>query len=156
MRAKRYFVSFLTVLMILGITACTTTVSMDFFLDNGEAVRVTLDDADGNRISFDRDTDAFIIQKDGKTQLEGGFFTKGEFDEYVENVLSAGADVLRAEPEDDPALYIFRYDGTDAREYVFLQKIEGSDVTSVSLYAQNVVYKEIEAVFNRIHFERVE
>lgn len=156
MKAKYSFASLLVALMLLSITACTTTMSADFFLDNGEAVRVTLDATDGSSLSFDRDADTFLIQKDGKSLLEGGFFTNGQFDEYAENVISAGADVLRAEPEDDPTLYVFRYDGTEAREYVFLQKIEGSDVTSVSLYAQNVVYKEIDGVFNHIHFERVE
>ncbi len=153
---KKHLAFFICLILILEITACSTSSSLDLFLDNGEAIRVILDTTDHTKLSFDDTTHTFSIQKDGIDLLHGGVFTNGEFEEYAEHVISVGAEILTAEPEESPTLYIFKYDGPDAREYVFLQKVEGSDLSSVSLYAENTTYKEAETVFHYLSFERIE
>ena len=47
----RFFLMLL--LLTSGLTACATYMSMEIFIDNGDAVKIGLDIVDGERLSFE-------------------------------------------------------------------------------------------------------
>lgn len=68
----RFFLMLL--LLTSGLTACATYMSMEIFIDNGDAVKIGLDIVDGERLSFeDIENNSFSIRK-GETELMSGFF----------------------------------------------------------------------------------
>lgn len=152
----RFFLMLL--LLTSGLTACATYMSMEIFIDNGDAVKIGLDIVDGERLSFeDIENNSFSIRK-GETELMSGlFFVNGEFDEYIAKALSyEGVFLIEATPEHDPSFYCFEFPGESGTEYGFLRKIEGCGLSSVVLFSNDLPYQEANAIFQRLHFDKID
>lgn len=103
---------------------CTTSSSMSytFSVDNGDAVKITLDTSDKYKMTSDV---PFTISQDGK-ELSQGTFIQGEaYEQYANVVQTDEKAVLLDSGTKDGNDYVFWcYDG---KEYNYVIKIAGSN-----------------------------
>lgn len=146
----------LLLLAMLMLTGCKAIMSIEIYLNNGEGVKASLDIVDRSRIQVDDDSGRIYVVRGDSVLLEGRFFTQGEFASYMEE-LSAKyrVEVLNAVPEESPSYYSFEAAVDGQIQYGFLEKIVGSDQTSVLMLASELSYEEAEEVFGQLHFDRI-
>ncbi len=105
--------------LCLLLTACRTSFSYTFNIENGDRVKVTLDTTNGHKI--EQENGQFTIIEEGKDSMYGVFLTREMFDAYEETALSS-TDVL--ESGDD--FCVFQQDGELGRETYILLMVDNS------------------------------
>lgn len=147
---KLSIATLICLLMAFTFTACSSSKSFTFRIENGESVKVTLDTTDGYNLL--QEDGMITVQKDEEDVLNGIFLTSSGFDTYAAAITASDdAVILKATPDDSPTFYLYQFDGAAGMETTFLFQIQGSDTAVIiaSLASQ----KEAEAAFDRLSFE---
>lgn len=142
---------------MLMLTGCGATgMSIEIFFDNGEGVKASLDIVDRSRIKVDNDSGMFYVVRRDDVLFEGVFFTHDEFSSYIEEIRAKDSvKILEAVPEQSPSHYSFEVTVHNQVQYGFLEKIAGSDQTSILLISPELSYEEAEELFGQLHFDRI-
>ena len=146
----------LPLFVVLFLSGCEARMFIEIFLNNDEGVEVSLDIADHSRLKIDDESGIIYVVRGDAVLLEGCFFTQGEFSSYIEEISAKySVNILKAAPEESPSYYSFEATVDNQIEYGFLEKIEGSDQTSVLFVSLDLSYEEAEEVFGQLHFDRI-
>ncbi len=147
----------LSLLVMLFLAGCEATeMSMEIFLNNNEGVKASLDIVDHSRLKLDENSGRIYVVRGDTVLLEGRFFTQGEFSSYIEEISAKySVKILKAVPEESPSFYSFEAAVDDQIQYGFLEKIVGSDQTSILMVSPDLSYEEAEELFGQLHFERI-
>lgn len=136
--------------IILGITSCAYTfMSQVIYLENGEAIKVTLETTSGYEFVL-YDDGRLAIKKGNQEVAQGGFLTDLDYSAFLE-----GVEILEANPEDSPNFYFFQFNGENGLVYGFLQKIEDS-VTSFNMFMDSLSLADAQELTQRLHFEKAD
>lgn len=153
MKKKIILTLSLCLLLILTLTACKTSISYTFQIDNGDKIKVSLETTDGYKL-LQKDG-VFTVQKDEKDVLIGYFLTSEGYEEKAAVVNdSDDATILTATPENSPTFYCYQFEGEAGTETDFLFKIDGSETGAIvgSLNSR----EEAEAAFQLLTIEKAE
>lgn len=151
MPRKQFALLAMSLAMALSLCACISYMYMEIDLDNGEKIGVKIDIKDGESISFE--DSALIVRRGSAVLLEGGFFTNGEFDACAAQMSGdESMEILRMRPSEEPAFYLFQYETSSGTACGFLEKIEGSELSSVLLCTQSMSLESAEALYQQLHF----
>lgn len=144
---------FVSLLLALILTACQSSMSYSFDIENGDTVKVTLDTSDGYQLS--QKDGSITVSKDGKDILNGYFLTADTYEAKVALVTSSSAvNMISATPKDAPTLYVYQNSGDGALETDFLFKIK--DTNTGAIMGSYGSRKEAEAAFHLLTFEKAE
>ncbi|WP_343209437.1 hypothetical protein [Anaerolentibacter hominis] len=151
MRGKRVILmASLCLILMLSLTACHSSKSFTFQIENGEKIQVKLDTTDGYDLLQESGT--ITVQKDGEDILNGVFLLPDGYSSYETAITSSSeVDILEAAPEDAPTYYLYQFEGEAGTETTFLFKIEGAETGMIigSLASR----EEAEAAFGLLEFE---
>lgn len=146
----RTMAALLSLTLLLGLTACHSSKSFTFQIDNGEQVKVTLNTTDGYDLTQEDGT--FAVEEDGKTILYGRFLKPEGFALYQEEMSKQkNAKLVTLEPADSPTLCIYTFDGSAGPEVDYLMKLDGGE-TVVYLYTTKTA-AEAEKLVELLTFE---
>ena len=138
-------------LFVLSFCGSPNYMIWELHLDNGETLEVKLDIKDGEAISIE--DNRLVVRKHSEELLIGEFYTNGEFDELVMRVKDEESiEILNAEPVDKPSYYFFQYEVSSGTGYGFIEKIEGSKLSSIYMYTQSVSLENAEDTYHQLHF----
>lgn len=142
---KKVLVAVSLILCML-MTACTTnsSASLTFNVETGDSIKITLDTADGYKLSADGGN--FIVSQNDETILQGIFLTTDMYAEYETSIREVGT-IL----EDTDGFLFYQIDGNSGMESDFLYMVPDSNtgVIIASLAEQDVA----NAAFDRLTFE---
>lgn len=152
MKLKRIsFILSLCLILMLSLTACTSSKSFTFQIENGEKIKVTLNTTDGYNLLQKDGT--ITIQKDDTNILAGFFLTSEGYEQYADMVnSSSNVTIIKMTPEDAPTFYLYQLEGEAGTETTFLFKVENAE-TGVIL-ASLASADEAETAFNLLTFEK--
>lgn len=129
--------------MLLTLTGCTTSKSYTFNVENGDAIKVTLNTTDGYNITSDI---PFKILKDENTLSQGIFIKGSYYDQYVEAATAQG-NIIKKESNDNIEYVFYSYENL---EYNYIIKIKNSD--TALLLANPNSQEEAEKCFELLSF----
>lgn len=154
MKLKRIFVTLsMCVVLMMSLTACHSSKSYTFRVDNGEKVQITLDTTDGYNIK--QEDGVFTIQKEEEDILNGCFLSAEGYKQKAAAVAALGDEaIIKATPKDAPTFYCYQFEGEAGLETDFLFQIEGGE-TGV-LIGSLASRDEAEAAFKLLKFEKVD
>lgn len=151
-RAKRAAATLLAALLAFLLSACQSSQSFTFQIDNGEKIKVTLDTTDGYRLS--QKDGVFTVEKDEQELLNGFFLTAEGYEQKAAAVLgSSDVVLLEASPEDNPTDFFYQFDGEAGLESDLLFKVEGAE-TGVMIGSLSP-REDVAAAFQLLTFEKL-
>ncbi|MBE6760534.1 MAG: hypothetical protein E7554_10730 [Ruminococcaceae bacterium] len=103
----------------LFLTACSTSFSYTFNIENGDRIKVKLDTTNGHKL--EQNDGQFTVVEEGKDPMYGAFLTEEMFGDYMDTALTK--DVL----ESGEDFCIFQQDGELGRETYILFMVDNSD-----------------------------
>lgn len=114
-------------LLAVLFTACTTTLtqSFTFTVETGDQVKVALDISDG--LSLTQEEGTFTVSSGEDALLQGIFLNKDMYDQYLENIAAADAEVLEEASQDNLSYLFYEYEGEAGTEDNFVVWIEDSN-----------------------------
>lgn len=150
MKIKRYLTVLLCLVSLVCLSACHTSMSYTFQIDNGEKLVVNLDTTDGYKLSQEDGT--FTIEKDGKEIFYGRFLKPEGFALYQEELSKQeNAKLIKLEPSDSPTTCVYTFDGKAGPEVDYVLKVNGGE-TVVYMYTL-LSLEEADKVMNLLTFE---
>lgn len=137
--------------MICGITSCAyTSMSQVVYLNNGDAIKVTLETTNDYK---------FIPYEDGRLEIKkgsqevatGGFLTNVNYSTFLAEV-----EILDENPKNLPNFYFFQFANNDGGlVYGFVQQIENS-ITSLHMLMNNLSFEDAQELIQRLQLEKVD
>lgn len=154
MKLKNIFLTMFTcMILLISLTACESSKSFTFQIDNGEKIKITLNTTNGYDLS--QKDGVFTVKKEGEDILNGYFLSEDGYQEKLAAVnTSEGVTILEATPEASPTFYCYQFEGEAGTETDFLFQIEGTK-TGVIAGSLNS-YEEAETAFQLLEFEKSE
>ncbi len=151
-RRSKILYAFLCLVMLLCVSACHTSKSFTFQIENGEQIKITLDTTD----SYDlvQEDGTFAVEKDGDYLLQGYFLSEDGYRQKEELILSVDfIDMKRMVPDEDPMMYVYQHEGKAGSEVDYLFRVEGAE-TGV-IVGSLMSFEEAETAFSLLAFEKV-
>ncbi|MCI9292181.1 MAG: hypothetical protein HFF02_02635 [Erysipelotrichaceae bacterium] len=148
---NRYVSLLLMFLSTFCLSACHTSKSYTFRIENGEMIEVELDTSDGYDLT--QENGRFAVEKSDETILQGYFLTEDGLREKETLILSS-KDVEIKRKSEHPKLYVYQYDGEAGLETDFLLQVEKAKTGVIigSLHS----FEEAEAAFENMSFLKEE
>lgn len=148
---KRGFFVLICLIVIYSITSCAyTSMSQVVYLNNGDAIKVTLETTNGYKFNLYEDG-RLEIRKGSQVVAEGGFLTDVNYDTFLEEV-----EILEENPKDLPNFYFFQFINDDSGlVYVFVQQIENS-ITSLHMLMNNLSFEDAQELIQRLQLTKVD
>lgn len=148
-RAKILYAA-LCLLILLCVSACHTSKSFTFQIENGEQIRITLDTTDGYDLVQEDGT--FAVEKDDAYVLQGYFLSEDGYQQKEELVLSADfIDMKRMVPDEDPMMYVYQHEGNAGVETNFLFRLKGVETGIIVGSLES--FEEADKAFSLMTFE---
>lgn len=127
MKMKKFaMLAFCTILGIMILTGCTTSISYTYKVETGDNVKVTLDTTDG--LMLENEDDILVITRDDETILQGTFCNIYLCDTYAD--LMRNDDSIKIIEEDSAngiTWLMCTLDGAAGKEIDIVVWIDGSD-----------------------------
>lgn len=132
---KKIYMIFISFIFVLMLSACTTSLSYTFTVENGDNIKVKLDTSGGYKLS--QEGSEFCVSKDGVELTRGFFMTEEKYTSYFDNVEGAkGVSHFDSGTYNGNEYIYYQYeeDGTDTWYHVII--VEDSS-TGVALSNTN-------------------
>lgn len=148
---KRYVSLWLMFLVVFCLSACHTSKSYTFQIENGEMIKVKLDTSDGYDLI--QENGRFAVKKSDETILQGYFLTEDGFTQKEALILSS-QEVEIKQTNEHPKLYVYQYKGEAGLETDYLLQVENAKTGVIvgSLYS----YEEANSAFEKMSFQKEE
>lgn len=136
-------------ILVLYLSACHTSKSYTFQIENGEMIKVSLDTSDGYDLI--QNNGRFSVEKEDKAILQGYFLSEEGYAERRAMILEA-QDVTIKRTEKEPDLYVYQCQGEVGLETDYLVQVMDAK-TGIVIGSLNS-YEEAEAAFSLMTFEK--
>lgn len=139
--------------LMLSLTACQTSKSYSFQIDNGEKIKISLNTTDGYDLL--QKEGVFTIQKDEKDILKGYFLSAEGYEQKVAAVnATKEVEMIEATPEGSPTFYCYQLKSAAWIETDFLFRVEGAQTGA--MIGSLATLEEAKAAFALLEFEKLE
>lgn len=111
----------------IGLTGCSTSVSLTYNVDTGDTVEVTLDTTD-NDLSLGEEDNVIMVTEDDDTILSGAFVYQDICDIYEEMTKADdAAEIIEEDSANGLTWLFYSVDGLSGVESNFIVWIDGSN-----------------------------
>ncbi len=144
------FAGFLAVSLAFLLVACSFSSSMSytFTVSTGDDIQVSLDTADGYRLTEENST--FSVEKDDEVVLQGIFLDESMYSDYLERAKSGDITVIAEEEKDGNPYFYYQTEVSAGTACQILLWIDGSQ-TGIML-ASLSPREDVDPAFERLTF----
>ena len=140
MRKKGCIFAIMLLMLIITLTACTSSFSYRVKVDTGDVVNITLDTSNGLKLSQDDGT--FYVKKDGEDVLSCIFISPEQKDSYIDVVKNGGSANVIADTDNEFAWTVQGSAGTEHNKIIQVDNSNASYVLIASAYENEAIINE--------------